>query len=46
MVLRFVSKNPNILVVTLNFQDKNLVQDFSNSRRVLLLKNLALLKAI
>ena len=38
MILRFISENSNILVVTLNFKDKDLVQDFSNSRRVLLLK--------
>ena len=38
MILRFISENSNILVVTLNFKDKELVQDFSNSRRVLLLK--------
>ena len=38
MILRFISKNSKILVVTLNFKDKNLIQDFSNSRRVLLLK--------
>ena len=38
MILRFISENSKILVVTLNFKDKNLVQDFSNSRRVLLLK--------
>lgn len=38
MILRFISENNNILVVTLNFNDKNLVQDFSNSRRVLLIK--------
>ena len=38
MILRFIAENTNILVVTLNFKDKNLVQDFSNSRRVLLLK--------
>ena len=38
MILRYISEKSNILVVTLNFQDKNLVQDFSNSRKVLLLK--------
>ena len=38
MILRFISENSNILVVTLNFKDKELVQDFSNSRKVLLLK--------
>ena len=38
MILRFISENSNILVVTLNFKDKDLVQDFSNSRKVLLLK--------
>lgn len=38
MILRFISEKSKILVVTLNFKDKELVQDFSNSRRVLLLK--------
>lgn len=38
LFLRLISKKKNILIVTLNFKDKNLVQDFSSSRRVLVLK--------
>ena len=44
MILRFISENSNILVVTLNFKDKELVQDFSSSRRVLLLKEAGITK--
>ncbi len=38
LFLRLISNKKNILVVTLNFKDKNLVQDFSSSRRVMIMK--------
>ena len=35
--LRLVSTNKNIFIATLNFMDKNLIQDFSSSRKIFLM---------
>lgn len=37
-ILKYISRKKNILVVTLNFEDKRIVQDFSTLRKVLYLK--------